>query len=277
MVDKVKKLFEEVPFEKWHHPSEENCEERICVIKKLAELLRPHLQTIHDEEIRNASRNEYCKKSSFYPRGYYYPDPLADIIVSNAPRGSIKKTDPGDAEFVYFFDDNDELSFVVVKEELEGLKDIRWRCEKLFSFGNMRVGFTFLLEQLNDPDGFTSDILIETRSTDRAEYTISYYGVYRSWGMPYQADCSEAKLLEFSNGLPVKWSEKLFIDSADLWDFGMDESEKLDGSIPFGPETSPLVFELEYDEKGFPSSMKASGEPCKIGRIKRPIMSGMMK
>ncbi len=276
MLNDIAALFEKIPFESWHRPTKENCEGRLSVIKKLAELLEPELQRIHDEAISRPSRIEYCKKSSFYPRGYYYPDPLADIIVSNELRGSVKKDDPGNAEYTYYFDENDEMSFVVKKEELEDLNSYRIRCEKLFSFNNMRVGFAFLLDNTNE--NFTLfDVLIETRNSAGTEYDISRYSVYSEWGYPFEADFYEVVSLELLDGLPIKRIETVFMNNEYADVFFSEDSAEDDEWLHMEFEPSTTVYELGYNEKGFPVSMKGNGKPCPIGRVKRPILSGMMK
>lgn len=277
MLNRIAALLENVPFESWHHPTKESCNDRLSVMVKLAELLEPELPRIQEEAIKGSSRIEYCKRSSFYPRGYYYPDPLADIIVSNAPRGSIKKEDPGDAEYAYYFDEKDELSFVVEKEELIDLNSYRTRCEKLYSFNNMRVGIAFLLDDTN-ADLILLDVLIETRNVDRTEYAISWYSVSSEGGLPFKADFSEVVSLEMLNGLPVKRSETLFINEDFAAAFLGEASAEDDNewfTMMFEPPTT--VYELGYNEKGFPISMKCNGSPCPVGRKKRPVLSGMMK
>ena len=255
MKDSIAALINRLPFDCWHCTTDDSRDERNAIMIKVVELVIPRLKELRDNAVLNASRIEYCRKSDLYPRGYYYPDPLSDIIVSNARRGSIKKVDPGDAAFTYYFDDDNELSCVVTKEPREPFVPYRIRFELLFRFDNMRLGIGFICDSNSYPHTDHFELYLETRKLDGTEYVISSYIVSREWSLPFEAFSSSIIIIGFSNGMPVSQTEKLLLPD----------------------ETVYHGFVLEYDEKGMPSSVTCRGTTCNVGRRKKPIVAGMIK
>ncbi len=254
----MEKLFGRVACEKWHDPSPDDYDERRSVLIELLDAAAM-LKDARDEAIRSAVHVEYCKKSGLYPRGYYCPDPLVDICVSNVSRGSIKLQVLNEPEFLYYFDQNNELSLVVSRGE--GRRDrIVWN-ELLYPFNGIRVGIQFAEEFIRDSNDRGMYVRVETRSPDRSEYAISEYHVYCSWGCSAEVYGADHVCIVFENGLPVK---QIWTDNKGSY----DENE---------PPILKSVTEIKYNEKGFPCNMIWDGKPCRLGRVKKPNMAGMMK
>lgn len=263
MLDFLKELFGRVNHSSWHNPSNENFDERSAVFLELLDFFRPKLISCKENAVNSASRVEYCKTSTLYPRGYYCPDPLVDIISSNERRGRIKKQQVDDPLFTYYFDDDGELSLVVQKEKSDG----RYRLwnELLFSFNGMRIGINFLDESIADPDNCGFYVNIETGNDDWSEYVISEYHVHREYGFDTSVFESGVVRIGFTDGLPTS--------STDIYNIAAETDESIE-TADWNKESTTM---LEYNDKGYPCSMKWDGKPCAVGHVKKPNMSGMMK
>lgn len=268
--ESLAELFGRLPYTEWHSPSEAGRAARHAVLEEAAALLFPQLDAIKEGALSAAKSTQYSATSTLYPRGYYEPDPLCDIMIGVCRRGSIKKVMPARPRFTYFFDENGELSFIVSTEE----EPTPLWFEKLFAFSGMRVGFRWSeLCIPGSPDQYF-EVCVETAAGE--EYTVSKYTVTREWGERFDASCgTDIRVFAFNYGLPVR--ETRIYDEPELFDIAakyLDESGELDLRELI---MERAVTEVEYDEKGIPRAALWGGKPCKVMHKKRPFTAGMMK
>ena len=270
IIESLAELFGRLPYTNWHSPSQGDRAVRRAVLEEAAALLFPQLDAIKEGALSTAKYTQYSASSTLYPRGYYEPDPLSDILIGVCRRGSIKKVRPARPRFTYFFDEYDELSFIVSTEE----EPTPLWFEKLFAFSDMRVGFRW--SELCVPGSPNQHFEVCVETAVGSEYTVSKYTVTREWGERFDASCgTDIRVFAFENGLPVR--ETRIYDEPELFDIAaeyLDERGELDLRELIKERA---VTEVEYDEKGLPRAASWGGKPCKVMHKKRPFTAGMMK
>lgn len=85
------------------------------IIKKAKHMYAKYVN-MHDELLavrqKRTARVEYSRDKSHGLRlGYYYPNPIKDLVIGNVKRGRIlkRKSSFASADIIFFFDENDEL------------------------------------------------------------------------------------------------------------------------------------------------------------------------
>lgn len=262
----IRELFEKLPPDAWITPTAETAETRLAIIQKAARLVNSASYKLKKHVMEHASRIEYCKGRDLTPRGFYCPNPLSDIIATNCKRGRIIKKKPVlPPYYAYYFEDNASLAMI---EEVGMIAGIFNTTELLFRFGNYRVGFRFV-DSKSSPARYI-DVTVECKNDSGEEYIISLYTAVKENGSYNVGGHSDSELIVFSGSMPVKLIELMEC---------IRTSEKL--RAKFGIEKDEYritsrTFEVFYDDEGLPCKCSANGEPFLPGKVKKPVLSGML-
>ena len=268
------RIISDVPIDDWLNPIKKNYAKRFMAIGQIAATAKAGFADIKSEIEKAIVRREYSKRSSFYPRGYYYPDPIREICAGNEKRGRLYKTGSGNEMFTYCFDLADKLSMVLHREELDGT--IRERKELLINLPRIRIGLEC---REGDYEG-TLDCNIRIEAADNAGTKASFAEFYVK---AYDEFCVivsyfNTLVTSFSSGLPVK--QVTCEENCEDFDYIQipydSDQECLDEVLQYIKNSYSRRItdknELEYDPDGYPSSFRWNGKECPLGHRKRPVL-----
>ncbi|MCR5610415.1 MAG: hypothetical protein K6F68_01075 [Clostridiales bacterium] len=129
------------PKDIWFEPKKETAHMRLDAAEKIAQAVKDRVAETVKTIQENYSHTAYCSAGNAVKRGYFCPDPLIEIIVSNVRRGRLVKTEPKGDRFSYWFDENDRL-ILVEKITGCGIWSTQFN-EVLFYIDGYRIGVMF--------------------------------------------------------------------------------------------------------------------------------------
>ena len=272
------KLFNSLPFHSWMEPTVDTVLKRLEIIKQAATAVDAASIGLKQYVETNTAYIEYCTGSEMEPRGYYTPNPLLDIIASNYRRGRKVKQQPERLPYmVYHFNGNNEM--IMIEGRGNGWDSFD-AIELILRFSCFRAGFRY---RGNDRTPQRSmDVCIECKSENGEKYTISAYTVYFINGKPSVSKSIRSDQIVFIGGMPcVDNMISEFIREADDRDYmeifcAAESIEEIPNHKGLLYSKTAQEIEVFYDDAGLPFACKDRGEPCRPGRIKKPVLSGMM-
>jgi hypothetical protein len=269
------KAFSIVSIDDWIDPTRSNYANRLLTVCKIVSSVKKDPSFIKSMMVRSIERYEYCKQSSLYPRGYYYPNPIASIIVSNENRGSLKKNGCGDEMFIYGFNAANELSLVVENEKVN--EYYRKRTELLISFHGFRIGVEYL--EKTGEEHTTYNIVIEAVAAEKKQTSFMRFNAAAYSDYCIIRPDVWTTITFYSSGLPVKQIEYGELVE-DVENVELPYSLVSDGfkDAPFYTmdrykKTAYEKYELEYDPQGYPLVFRWNGKECPLGRRKKPVLN----
>lgn len=261
-IKQIRELITKVSVKDWIDQAPETVNTRFGIIERAAKAFKRSSYKIKKLALEQTDRFEYCKPGSVAIRGYYCPDPMQDIIITNCKRPNIAKrrlTVP--PYLIYHFNSDNELIMIEEKGVIGGIYD---KTELLIRFDNFRIGFSFP-DIINDPERYI-DVRLECKT--KKKYILSYYTVVRKKDGYHISEQNESILITFLDGLPRKWIRMTeWIDVPSI----LKELYHLED----GDHICANEYELFYDESGYPLEYVSKGDICPAAHVKLPVMDGM--